>query len=88
MRILQRSSLATLDCLMSEIAVTRVSMALANSPVLASATARAMALLDTVLFLDMISSNSDSLMAGFSGSCLEGIDDDAGNILLSLVGPR
>lgn len=81
--------MATLDCLMSEMAVTRVSMALANSPALASATARAMALLDTVRFRDMISSNSASLMGGFNGSCLlDGMDDDAGNIPLSLLGPR
>lgn len=50
-KILHRSSLAILLCLMSEMAVTSVSMALAYSPALASCTAREMALLETVLFL-------------------------------------
>lgn len=94
-RILHRSSLATLDCFISEIAVTKVSIALAksaenvrrniwnkrhaqgqndtrrqllSSQLLASETALAMALLDTVLFLLMISSNSASLIIG---SCLK-----------------
>ena len=93
MRILQRSSLATLLCLINEIAVTRVSMAEANSPLAASWksdelglsqlrqkrgfkalkpltkatewegftwTALAMAELETVRFLLIISSNSGS----------------------------
>lgn len=77
--------MATLDCLMSEMAVTSVSMALANSPALASATARAMALLDTVRFLDIISSNSASLIGGFRESCLEDIDVDPDNIFLGSI---
>lgn len=67
MRILHRSSLAIFDCLIREIAVTNVSIALANSPALASCTALDIALLDTVLFLWKISSNSCSLRAGDSG---------------------
>ena len=61
MRIRHRSSCATLDCLISEIAVTNVSMADAKSLAAASCTARAMALELTVRFLAMISSNSTSL---------------------------
>lgn len=49
-------------------AVTNVSMALAYSPALASCTALDMALLETVLFLCKISSNSASLMLGAGGS--------------------
>lgn len=62
--ILQRSSFATFDCLMREIAVARVSMALAYSPAAASLTARAIAELLTVLLRPMISSNSTSLIGG------------------------
>lgn len=59
-RILHLSSLATLLCFIREIAVTRVSIAEANSPLAASWTALAMAELETVRFLLMISSNSGS----------------------------
>jgi hypothetical protein len=51
---------------MREIAVTKVSIALANSPAAASDTALEIAELDTVLFLLMTSSNSASLIAGGS----------------------
>lgn len=64
MRILHRSSAATLDCLMSDIAVTNVSMALAYSPAAASDTARAMADDETVRLRPMISSNSCSVSGG------------------------
>lgn len=66
MRILQRSSFATFDCLIREIAVANVSMALAYSPAAASLTARAIAELLTVLFRPMISSNSASLIGGWT----------------------
>jgi hypothetical protein len=56
--------LATFDCLINDIAVANVSMALAYSPAAASLTARAIAELLTVLFLPMISSNSTSLIGG------------------------
>lgn len=71
-RILHLSSLAILDCLINEIAVTKVSIALANSPALASCTALDIALLETVLFLWKISSNSCSLSAGDTASDLSG----------------
>jgi hypothetical protein len=48
---------------MSEMAVTKVSMALANSPDAASVTALEIADLETVLFLPITSSNSASLIA-------------------------
>jgi hypothetical protein len=64
MRILHLSSLATFDCLISEMAVARVSIALVYSPAAASDTARAIAELLTVLFRPMISSNSASLIGG------------------------
>jgi hypothetical protein len=60
--ILQRSSFATFDCLINEIAVANVSMALEYSPAAASDTARAIAELLTVRFLLIISSNSVSLI--------------------------
>lgn len=60
MRILHLSSPATLLCFIREMAVTRVSMAEAYSPAAASCTALAIAELETVLFLLMISSNSGS----------------------------
>jgi len=68
MRILQRSSAAILDCLMREMAVTSVSIALAKSPELASMTALLIAEEETVLLRWKISSNSCSLMAGGGGS--------------------
>ena len=49
MRMRHRSSPATFDCLISEIAVTSVSIAEAYSPFAASCTARVMADVDTVL---------------------------------------
>lgn len=58
----------TLLCLMREIAVTRVSIALAYSPAAASETALAIALLDTVLFLLITSSNSWSLIRGVAAN--------------------
>lgn len=51
-------------------AVTNVSMALAYSPDEASATARAIALLETVLFLFMPSSKSASDRGGGPFMCL------------------
>lgn len=63
-RILHLSSCATLDCLISEMAVTKVSMAFAYSPEDASVTARAIAELDTALLRFIVSSNSASEIAG------------------------
>ena len=60
-KIRHRSSCATLDCLISEIAVTSVSIALAKSFDAASCTALAIAELETVRFRAIISSNSASL---------------------------
>ena len=64
MRILHRSSWATFDCLIREIAVTNVSMADEYSPAAASDTARAIAELLTVLFRAIISSKSTSEICG------------------------
>lgn len=69
MTTLVLSSPAILDCLMMEIAVTRVSIALANSPLEASETAFEMASLDNVLFLFMRESNSS---ADICTACLGG----------------
>jgi len=63
-KILHLSSAATLDCFISEMAVTKVSMALAYSPAAASDTARAIADEDTVRLRPIISSNSCSVSGG------------------------
>lgn len=81
MRILHLSSLAILDCLISDTAVTSVSIALAKSPALASCTALEMALLETVLFRWKISSNSCSLRTGGGGSCLGFVSYLSGAVL-------
>jgi len=73
MSILQRSSPEIFDCLIKEMAVTRVSIAPAKSPELASCTALLIALLDTVLLRWKISANSASLIIGGGGSCLIGL---------------
>ena len=61
---LHRSSFATRDCRISDIAVTSVSIADAYSPAAASDTARVIALHETVRFRFIISSISASDLRG------------------------